>query len=173
MKIAFLGAGTMGRPMLANLIKKGHSVVAYDIVPEALSAAVALGAGAAGSAAEATAQGEAVIAMLPSSSHVVSAFLGDGGVMAAVRSGQLCIDMSTIDPSTSRMVAGKVRERGARFIDAPVSGGVPRAEDGTLAIMVGGDPRDVERGQSSRAWARTSSTWGQWAAARWPSSATT
>jgi len=144
MKIAFLGAGTMGRPMLANLIKKGHSVVAYDIVPEALSAAVALGAGAAGSAAEATVQGEAVIAMLPSSSHVVSAFLGDGGVMAAVRSGQLCIDMSTIDPSTSRMVAGKVRERGGRFIDAPVSGGVPRAEDGTLAIMVGGDPRDVE-----------------------------
>lgn len=144
MKIAFLGAGTMGRPMLANLIKKGHSVVAYDVAPEALSAAVTLGAGAAGSAAEATAQGEAVIAMLPSSSHVVSAFLGDGGAMAAVRPGQLCIDMSTIDPSTSRMVAAKVRERGARFIDAPVSGGVPRAEDGTLAIMVGGDPRDVE-----------------------------
>jgi 3-hydroxyisobutyrate dehydrogenase len=64
MKIAFLGVGTMGRPMLANLVKKGHSVVAYDIAPEALSAAVKLGAGAAGSAAEATAQGEIVIAML-------------------------------------------------------------------------------------------------------------
>jgi len=144
MKIAFLGTGTMGRPMLANLVKNGHGVVAYDLAPEALSAAVALGASAAGSAAEATAQAEIIIAMLPSSSHVVSAFLGDGGVIAAVRSGQLCIDMSTIDPSTSRMVAGKVRERGARFIDAPVSGGVPRAEDGTLAIMVGGDPGDVE-----------------------------
>jgi 3-hydroxyisobutyrate dehydrogenase len=144
MKIAFLGTGTMGRPMLANLVKKGHAVVAHDILPEALTAAVKLGAAAAGSAAEATAQAEAVIAMLPSSSHVVSAFLGDGGVTAAGRSGQLCIDMSTIDPSTSRLVAGKVRERGARFIDAPVSGGVPRAEDGTLAIMVGGDPRDVE-----------------------------
>jgi 3-hydroxyisobutyrate dehydrogenase len=144
MKIAFLGTGTMGRPMLANLVKKGHAVLAHDIVPEALSAAVKLGATAAGSAAEATVQAEVVIAMLPSSSHVVTAFLGDGGVLAAVRSGQLCIDMSTIDPSTSRMVAEKVRERGARFIDAPVSGGVPRAEDGTLAIMVGGDVKDVE-----------------------------
>ena len=144
MKIAFLGAGTMGRPMLANLVKKGHAVVAYDVVPEALRAAAALGATAVGSAAEATAQGDAVIAMLPSSSHVVAAFLGDGGVTAAVRSGQLCIDMSTIDPSTSRAVAARVVERGGRFIDAPVSGGVPRAEDGTLAIMVGGDPRDVE-----------------------------
>lgn len=144
MRIAFLGVGTMGRPMLANLIKKGHHVVAYDIVPEALTAAVTLGASAASSAAEATAAGETVIAMLPSSSHVLTAFLGDGGVLAAVRSGQLCIDMSTIDPSTSRMVAGKVRERGARFIDAPVSGGVPRAEDGTLAIMVGGELQDVE-----------------------------
>jgi len=144
MKIAFLGTGTMGRPMLANLVKEGHQVIAYDIVPEALTAAVELGATAAGSAAEATAQGEIVIAMLPSSSHVVAAFLGDGGVTAAVRGGQLCIDMSTIDPGTTRTVAGKVRERGARFIDAPVSGGVPRAEDGTLAIMVGGETRDVE-----------------------------
>jgi 3-hydroxyisobutyrate dehydrogenase len=144
MKIAFLGAGTMGRPMLANLVKKGHGVVAYDVAPEALRAAALLGAAAAGSAAEATAQGDAVIAMLPSSSHVVAAFLGDGGVTAAVRPGQLCIDMSTVDPSTSRIVAAKVGERGGRFIDAPVSGGVPRAEDGTLAIMVGGDPRDVE-----------------------------
>ena len=144
MKIAFLGVGTMGRPMLANLVSKGHGVGAYDVVPEALRAAAALGATVAGSAAEATAQGDAVIAMLPSSSHVVAAFLGDGGVTAAVRPGQLCIDMSTIDPSTSRMVAAKVSERGGRFIDAPVSGGVPRAEDGTLAIMVGGDPRDVE-----------------------------
>jgi 3-hydroxyisobutyrate dehydrogenase len=144
MNIAFLGTGTMGRPMLANLVKKGHRLIAYDIAPEALAAAVKLGAHAAGSAAEATAQGEIVIAMLPSSSHVVAAFLGDGGVTAAVRRDQLCIDMSTIDPGTSRAVAGKVRERGGRFVDAPVSGGVPRAEDGTLAIMVGGDPRDVE-----------------------------
>jgi 3-hydroxyisobutyrate dehydrogenase len=144
MNVAFLGVGTMGRPMLANLVKKGHGVVAYDVAPEALSAAVKLGAAAAGSAAEATARGEIVIAMLPSSPHVVSAFLGDGGVAAGVRGGQLCIDMSTIDPGVSRMVGAKLRERGARFLDAPVSGGVPRAEDGTLAIMVGGDPADVE-----------------------------
>jgi 3-hydroxyisobutyrate dehydrogenase len=144
MRIAFVGTGTMGRPMLGNLVRKGHQVVAYDVVPEALASAVKLGATGAGSAAEATTQAEVVITMLPSSSHVVAAFLGDGGVLAGVRPGQLCIDMSTIDPGTSRMVAGKVRERSARFIDAPVSGGVPRAEDGTLAIMVGGEPEDVE-----------------------------
>ncbi|MGH7334725.1 MAG: 3-hydroxyisobutyrate dehydrogenase [Candidatus Rokuibacteriota bacterium] len=144
MRIAFVGTGTMGRPMLGNLVQKGHWVVAYDIAPAALADALELGATGAGSAAEATTQAEIVITMLPSSSHVVSAFLGDGGVLAGVRSGQLCVDMSTIDPNTSRMVAGKVRERGARFIDAPVSGGVPRAEEGTLAIMVGGEAEDVE-----------------------------
>jgi 3-hydroxyisobutyrate dehydrogenase len=144
MKIAFVGTGTMGRPMLANLVKKGHKVVAYDVVPEALTAAVKLGASGAGSAAEATAQADLVITMLPSSSHVVSAFGGDGGVLAGVRANVLCIDMSTIDPGTSRAVAAQVAARGARFIDAPVSGGVPRAEDGTLAIMVGGAPADVE-----------------------------
>jgi 3-hydroxyisobutyrate dehydrogenase len=144
MRIAFVGTGTMGRPMLGNLVKKGHRVVAYDVAPAALAAAVKLGATGAGSAAEATTQAEVVITMLPSSSHVVSAFLGDGGVLAGLRAGQLCVDMSTIDPSISRMVAGKARERGARFIDAPVSGGVPRAEDGTLAIMVGGEAEDVE-----------------------------
>ena len=144
MRIAFVGTGTMGGPMLGNLVKKGHRVVAYDVAPTALATAVKLGATGTGSAAEATTQADVVITMLPSSSHVVSAFLGDGGVLAGVRSGQLCVDMSTIDPSTSRMIAGKVRERGARFIDAPVSGGVPRAEEGTLAIMVGGEAEDVE-----------------------------
>jgi 3-hydroxyisobutyrate dehydrogenase len=144
MRIAFVGTGTMGRPMLGNLVKHGHRVVAYDVVPAALTAAAKLGATGAGSAAEATTQADLIITMLPSSSHVVSAFLGDGGVLAGMRSGQLCVDMSTIDPSTSRMVASKVRERGARFIDAPVSGGVPRAEEGSLAIMVGGEAEDVE-----------------------------
>ncbi|OLA98791.1 MAG: hypothetical protein AUH09_07290 [Candidatus Rokubacteria bacterium 13_2_20CM_70_12] len=116
MKIGFIGTGTMGQPMLSNLVKKGHSVVAYDVVEPALEGAVKRGAVRAGSAAEA----------------------------AKASEGRLCVDMSTIDPAASRRVAEAATKRGVRFIDAPVSGGVPRAEDATLAIMVGGDARDVE-----------------------------
>jgi 3-hydroxyisobutyrate dehydrogenase len=71
-------------------------------------------------------------------------YSGDGGVIAAARPGTLCVDMSTIDPGVSRQVAAAAKERGLRFLDAPVSGGVPRATDGTLAIMVGGAPEDFE-----------------------------
>jgi 3-hydroxyisobutyrate dehydrogenase len=86
---------------------------------------------------------ELVITMLPSSSHVDAAYSGDGGVLAAAGKGTLCVDMSTIDPAVSRRVAAAAAERGLRFIDAPVSGGVTGATDGTLAIMVGGAAADV------------------------------
>ena len=82
--------------------------------------------------------------MLPSSSHVEAVYLGHGGVREGIVAGRLCVDMSTIDPAVSRRVAAALAERDVRFIDAPVSGGVPRATDGTLAIMIGGDKKDVE-----------------------------
>ncbi|MBI2161959.1 MAG: 3-hydroxyisobutyrate dehydrogenase [Candidatus Rokubacteria bacterium] len=144
MKIGFIGTGTMGQPMLSNLLKKGHSVVAYDIVEAALEGAVKRGATRAGSAAEAAKASELVVTMLPSSSHVETAYLRAGGVLEGIASGRLCIDMSTADPAASRRVAEAAKQRGVRFIDAPVSGGVPRAEEGTLAIMVGGEARDFE-----------------------------
>ena len=144
MKIGFIGVGAMGQPMLANLVKHGHQVVAYDVVEAALAGAVKAGAARAASSAAAARESELVITILPSSSHVESVYLGQGGVLEGVAAGRLCIDMSTIDPSVSRRVAEAVAKRGARFIDAPVSGGVPRATDGTLAIMVGGDARDFE-----------------------------
>src|SRR5207244_4297875 len=144
MKIGFIGTGTMGQPMLANLLKKGHAVVAYDVVEAALEGAVKRGAARAGSAAEAARVSELVITMLPSSPHVEAAYLGAAGILEGIARGRLCVDMSTIDPAASRRVAEAARNRAVRFIDAPVSGGVPRAEDGTLAIMVGGDARDVE-----------------------------
>jgi len=134
----------MGRPMLANLVKKGHTVSAYDVAEPALDGAVRAGAARAASTAAAARDAELVITMLPSSSHAESAYLGAGGVLESVARGRLCVDMSTIDPSVSRRIADAVTARGARFLDAPVSGGVPRAEDGTLAIMVGGDARDFE-----------------------------
>src|SRR5438046_1845734 len=144
MKIGFIGTGTMGQPMVANLLKKGHAVVAYDVVQAALESAVKRGAARAGSAAEAPRGSDLWITMHPSSPHVEAAYLGAAGILEGIARGRLCVDMSTIDPAASRRVAEAARNRGVRFIDAPVSGGVPRAEDGTLAIMVGGDARDVE-----------------------------
>ena len=151
MKVAFIGTGTMGQPMLANLVKKGFQVVAYDTAPMALDAAVRLGAARAGSAAQAATAGELVITMLPSSANVEAAYLGVGGVIEGVAAGCLCVDMSTIDPGTSRRVAAQLKERGVRFLDAPVSGGVGGAVAGTLANMVGGEANDLEEARPALA----------------------
>ena len=151
MKIGFIGTGTMGQPMVRNLIAKGFGVIAYDIVPAAVEAAVKLGAIACGSAAEAAKQADLVVTMLPSSSHVEAAYLGAGGVLEGVAKGRLCVDMSTIEPAVSRRVAERLRVRGVRFIDAPVSGGVVGATSATLAIMVGGEAADLEEARPALA----------------------
>jgi len=130
--------------MVANLLKKGFAVLAWDLVPASLAAAVRLGATAATSAKDAAARGDLIVTMLPSSSHVESVYLGADGIQGAIPGGRLCVDMSTIDPSVSRRVAAALAQRKVRFIDAPVSGGVTGATDGTLAIMVGGDARDLD-----------------------------
>jgi 3-hydroxyisobutyrate dehydrogenase len=143
-RIGFIGVGTMGLPMAANLVKKGFAVTAFDLNTEAVKAAVAAGMTAAASAAEAVAAADIVVTMLPSSPHVESVYSGDGGVINAARKGTLCIDMSTVDPAASRRVAAAAAERGLRFVDAPVSGGTPRAIDGTLAIMVGASGADFQ-----------------------------
>ena len=151
MKIGFVGTGTMGQPMVRNLIAKGFGVVAYDIVPAAVDAAVKLGATACGSAADAAKQSDLVVTMLPSSSHVETVYLGAGGVLEGVAKGKLCVDMSTIEPAVSQRVAARLKERGVRFIDAPVSGGVVGAEKATLAIMVGGEAPDLEEARPALA----------------------
>src|SRR5437016_2331578 len=102
------------------------------------------GATRAESAADAARRSDLVITMLPSSSHIETAYLGKNGIAEGLTAGRLCVDMSTVDPAASRRVAQSLAAKGVRFIDAPVSGGVPRAEEGTLAIMVGGEARDVE-----------------------------
>jgi 3-hydroxyisobutyrate dehydrogenase len=144
MNVGFIGTGTMGLPMVGNLVKKNFAVVAYDVVPAALEGAVKLGAVAGASSADVAKRSDVLVTMLPSSSHVEAVYLGPGGVRETMGRGRLCVDMSTIDPAVSRRVAAALAERGVRFIDAPVSGGVPRATDGTLAIMVGGEKKDVE-----------------------------
>ncbi|HEX2439038.1 MAG TPA: 3-hydroxyisobutyrate dehydrogenase [Methylomirabilota bacterium] len=151
MNVAFIGTGTMGQPMVANLLKKGFGVLAWDLVPASLAAAVKLGATAATSAKDAAARGDLIVTMLPSSSHVESVYLGTDGIQGAIPAGRLCVDMSTIDPSVSRRVAAALAQRKVRFIDAPVSGGVTGATDGTLAIMVGGAARDLDEARPALA----------------------
>src|SRR5204863_68456 len=151
MNVGFVGTGTMGTPMLANLVKKGFGVIAYDVVPAALANAEKRGATRAESAADAARRSDLVITMLPSSSHIETAYLGKNGIAEGLTAGRLCVDMSTVDPAVSRRVAQALGAKGVRFIDAPVSGGVPRAEEGTLAIMVGGEARDVEEARPALA----------------------
>ena len=151
MKIGFIGTGTMGQPMLRNLVKKGFQVVAWDVVPAALHAAAQLGATRAGSIRETAAVADVVITMLPSSANVEAAYLGEGGIVEGAEPGRLCVDMSTIDPGTSQRVAARLKERRLRFLDAPVSGGVGGAVAGTLAIMVGGDAGDLEEARPALA----------------------
>ena len=137
--IGFIGLGNMGAPMAANLVKAGHQVIGFDIVPRAVEALSAKGGRAAASAAEAIAASELVITMLPAGAQVRSVYLGEAGVLANARKGTLLIDCSTIDVETARAVAAAAAEAGFDMLDAPVSGGVAGAEAATLTFMVGGE----------------------------------
>ena len=144
MKIGFVGLGHMGKPMCANLLKHGHSLRVYDVVPELLKKATEMGCEPASSAADAARGVDVVITMLPSSPHVRSVYLGDYGLIKAAAPGTPLIDCSTIDPLTSREVSMDATARGCPMVDAPVSGGVGGAEAGTLTFMVGGEAKDFE-----------------------------
>ena len=128
--IAFVGLGNMGLPMVANLVKAGYKVHASDVRREAVEAAVGQGALGAGSASEATGRAEVVVTMVPNSPEVEIAYLGPKGVLEGARPGQVAIDMSTIDPATTRKVGARLEAAGVRMLDAPVSGGVPGAVSG-------------------------------------------
>jgi 3-hydroxyisobutyrate dehydrogenase len=140
--IGFVGLGNMGAPMVRNLLKAGHAVAAFDIVPAALD--LVPGARRAGSAADAASGADVVITMLPAGQHVRDAWLGAGGMAAAARPDALLIDCSTIDVATAREVAAAVPQA---FLDAPVSGGVMGAEAGTLTFMVGGTAEGFARAE--------------------------
>ncbi|TDH64643.1 3-hydroxyisobutyrate dehydrogenase [Dankookia rubra] len=134
-RIGFVGLGNMGGPMARNLLKAGHQVAGYDLVPAALEAFAAGGGTAAASAAAAAAGADFVVTMLPAGKHVRDAWLGAGGMAAAAAPAAILIDCSTIDVDTARAVAA---EAGRPMLDAPVSGGTMGAEAGTLTFMVGG-----------------------------------
>jgi len=139
MNIGFIGLGIMGKPMAKNLIKAGHELTVYDIVPENIVELEQNGAIRASSSAEAARKCTTVITMLPNSPHVKSAVLGGNGVLEGAGEGTLLIDMSSIAPAASQEVAAACAQKNVRMLDAPVSGGEPKAIDGTLSIMAGGD----------------------------------
>jgi 2-hydroxy-3-oxopropionate reductase len=143
-KIGFIGLGIMGKPMSKNLLKAGYPVVAYDINQDVVSEVVAAGAEAGSSPQDVSAKAEVIITMLPNSPHVKAAVLGAEGVIDGAKEGALVIDMSSIAPLVSREVGEKLAEKKVRFLDAPVSGGEPKAIDGTLSIMVGGKQSDFD-----------------------------
>jgi 2-hydroxy-3-oxopropionate reductase len=137
-KIGFVGLGIMGKPMAINLVKAGYEVTVFDIRPEPIAELVAAGAKAGSSPKDVAARSEVIITMLPNSPHVKEAVLGQGGVIEGVQPGSIVVDMSSIAPAASQEVAAKLAQKGIPMLDAPVSGGEPKAVDATLAIMVGG-----------------------------------
>jgi 2-hydroxy-3-oxopropionate reductase len=141
-KIGFIGLGIMGKPMAMNILKAGYELTVYDIIAERIDDLVKAGARAGSSGKDVAGRSDVVITMLPNSPHVVDAVLGPDGVLEGARPGMILIDMSSIAPLASKQIEARARDRRVIMLDAPVSGGEPRAIEGTLAIMVGG-PADV------------------------------
>lgn len=139
MKIAFIGLGVMGKPMVRNLAKHGNEVWVYDLNQSNIDLVTKDGAKAGSSNADIVSKCSVIITMLPNSPQVETVVLGKGGVLENAKSGSVLIDMSSIAPATSQKVCAACAEKGIRMLDAPVSGGEPKAVDGTLAIMVGGE----------------------------------
>lgn len=141
MKVAFLGLGIMGSRMAANLARAGFELVVWNRTRER---ADETGLAVADSPAAAAREADVVITMVVDAPDVEAVLFAPGGAAEGIREGALVVDMSTIPPSASRAIAQRLRGRGARFLDAPVTGSKPKAADGTLTIIVGGEPGDVE-----------------------------
>ena len=148
MNIGFIGLGTMGGPMAANVLRRGFKVFGYDVDGSACKKLEAVGMATCASPAEAARQAEIVVTMLPTEVEVEAACLDPGGVVEGARPGLLLVEMSTIDPDASRSIAGRLRERGIDMIDAPVARGSKEAELGKLLIFVGGTEQQLERARA-------------------------
>ena len=144
-RIGFIGLGNMGGPMARNLLKAGHRVTAFDLVPDLIAQLIKDGAIAATSPADAARTAEVVVTMLPAGEHMREVYLGAGQVLKTAAPRTLLIDSSTIDVETARFVAKAAAGQGFEMVDAPVSGGVGGAAAGTLTFMVGGSAAGFER----------------------------
>ena len=138
MKVGFIGLGIMGKPMSKNMLKAGYDVTVFDFNKAAVDEVVAAGAKAAGSSKEVGENVEVLVTMLPNSPHVKSVLFGENGAAEGLKAGTTVIDMSSINPVESQNISKKLAEKGIELLDAPVSGGEPKAIDGTISVMVGG-----------------------------------
>ena len=143
-KIAFIGLGNMGGPMAVNLVKAGHEVTVFDLVPAAVEAAVAEGAQSAASGEAAATSKDFVISMLPAQQHVEGLYIDQTGLLDIVDKNTVIIDSSTIAAESAQRVAAEAEKRGIKMVDAPVSGGVGGAKAGTLSFIVGGTEEAFE-----------------------------
>ena len=144
MRIGFVGLGIMGKPMAKNLMKEGHELMVDDCNQDAVNDVVEAGAKA-GTKEEIAKDCEVVVTMLPNSPHVKEVVCGANGLLEHAQEGLTIIDMSSIAPLASQEVAAKCAEKGVSFLEAPVSGGEPKAIDGTLSIMCGGEKEIFEK----------------------------
>lgn len=145
MELAFIGMGTMGAPMAANLLKAGHQVTVHNRTRDKEEPLAAQGAKRASSPAQAAAGAEIVFLCLADTPDVEHILFGKDGVIEGAKPGTVVTDMSTISPAATTGFADALAEKGVMMVDAPISGGSEGAINGTLAIMVGGDPADVEK----------------------------
>jgi len=145
MNIGFIGLGIMGKPMAKNLIAAGHALTVYDINDIPVRELAGLGAKAGLSAADVASKCDWIITMLPNSPHVMEAVLGENGVIRGAKAGDILVDMSSIAPRAAQDIAAELAKKGIGMLDAPVSGGEPKAIDGTLAIMAGGKPEVFDK----------------------------
>lgn len=145
MKVGFVGLGVMGAPMALNILKHGHELTVYDKSPEAVARLVQAGAKQAHTAREVGAASDIVVTMLPEPQHVEQVVLGHDGLAEGLHAGGIVIEMSTIDPSTSRRVGDALRQRGMELVDSPVGKTSEHAATGTLTLMVGGNKEAIDR----------------------------
>jgi 2-hydroxy-3-oxopropionate reductase len=143
-KAALVGAGAMGGAIGTRLLQTGNALAVFDLDTAKVNALVDLGAVAAPTAAAAAGAADYVVTSLNSAAIVRAAVFGKGGVAEGARRGTIIIDMSSIDPAATRALASEARERGLRWVDSPLSGGVPKALSGELTLMAGGETADVE-----------------------------
>jgi 2-hydroxy-3-oxopropionate reductase len=143
-KIGFIGLGIMGKPMSKNLLKAGHKLVVCDIDKAAVEELKQAGAEVGASPKDVAAKANIIITMLPNSPEVKAVVLGKDGVVEGAQKGSIVVDMSSIAPLVSREVSEALAQKGIRMLDAPVSGGQPKAIDGSLSIMVGGAQADFD-----------------------------
>lgn len=136
-RVGFIGLGIMGKPMALNILKAGYDVTVNDLNTESVETLVQAGA-VFGTPADMGATCDVIITMLPASHHVEQVVLGENGLLQTATAGTILIDMSSISPVASVEIAQQAALRGVEMLDAPVSGGEPKAIDGTLSIMVGG-----------------------------------